>query len=255
MADIDKILAPTGVGYIFHLEGVHYHNDPNDKNMSGEGEQYVDFYFLKKLQEWSIERDGQTIPVRAMGITHPVIMESVDHAPFTFDPEGRPQQGSRDAFTFGQSPGPGAGMQGPGGPGGGPGGPGGGGGPGGPGGGPGGPLGGAQNPLGPAASGVSAGDVRNLKKQSEQESEQKKLERIRKTWFSIEFVWQPTYGEKRGAFNVLHHFLKESPDADFLEAQKNLREKDRLDLTEDQFKEYQSKHTTKGEAPQADPNK
>ena len=258
MAAIDLAITPTGEAYIFHLEGIHYHDDPTDKN--GRGEQYVDFYFLKKLQKWSIQRYDQTIPVRSVGITHPVIMWSTDPFPMTFDPEGHLKQGLMGAFgypggeemegfdddgdydcgddAFGGDDGCGGDELGL------------------PGVNPFGRQFGTQNPLAPGATGVRSDLVRNLQKQSEQESEREKLENFTRTHFRIDFVWQPTYGEKKKAFDALHQFfLKESPDADFSAAQESLREKnrlERLELTEEQFQEYQDKHMQKSEAQQTE---
>ncbi|MCH7686704.1 MAG: pilus assembly protein PilM, partial [Planctomycetes bacterium] len=257
MAKIDRSITPSGEAYIFYLKGIHYHDDPKDKNDSGRGEQYVDFYFLKKLQKWSFQRNGKTIPVRSVGITHPVIMRSADPFPMTFDPEGHLKQSAMGGFGF-----------------------------------PGGefdedemfedegdereefedereeereerederdgefprrnPL--VQNPLltlTPGSRGFRSDQVRKLREEKKKGSEEVNREKLSLTRFSIQFVWQPTYGEKRIAFDALHRFLKESPEADFSAAQESLREKLRPELTEDQFNEYQSKHTQKGAAQQ-----
>jgi type IV pilus assembly protein PilM len=246
MASIDTSIRPSGEAYIFHLEGIHYHNDPNDKNKSGQTEEYVDYYFLKNLQEWSIERDGQAVPVRAVGITHPVIMMTKLPELLTFDPDGQLTESTTgggfgfsgegfddtegmedDADDDASGGADGAdGADGSGDSGGG-----------------GNPLSGSgiQNPL---ANGVSsAEDVRNLKKANEKENEDAKLEKLSRTRFSLDFVWQPIYGDKRIAFDALRQVLKESPNADFSAALESLE-----GLTEDQFNEYQRKHTEQSAA-------
>ena len=78
----DKETAPTGAGFVFTLQGRHFHQDPNDISMRYVS--YIDNTLLKHLKEWEVRQlsanmrgaTGEMIPVRKMGITHATIADS-----------------------------------------------------------------------------------------------------------------------------------------------------------------------------------
>jgi type IV pilus assembly protein PilM len=78
----DQQTAPSGAGFVFTLQGRHFHQDPNDISMKHVS--YVASTFLKNLQEWEVPQlsvtargpTGLMIPVRKMGISHAIIAES-----------------------------------------------------------------------------------------------------------------------------------------------------------------------------------
>jgi hypothetical protein len=83
MRSDDKATGPKGAGYVFRLQGRHFHDE--GKNQRMRGVPYVENTFLKELQQWThaqfdvikLEATGQQIPVRQMGITHPTIVETM----------------------------------------------------------------------------------------------------------------------------------------------------------------------------------
>jgi hypothetical protein len=78
----DKEAAPTGAGFVFTLQGRHFHSDPNDIGMTKVP--YVANTFLKNLQSWEVPQlsvttrgpTGEMIPVRKMGIRYATIADS-----------------------------------------------------------------------------------------------------------------------------------------------------------------------------------
>lgn len=82
----DKDAPPSGSGYVFTLQGVHYHHDKDDPNM--QGELYVQATLLDRLKQWIVHNPGSVpTPVRQLGITHPVIVSSEPANWFKFDPK------------------------------------------------------------------------------------------------------------------------------------------------------------------------
>ena len=79
----DKSVPPSGPGYVFTLEGVHYHHIPGAKHLDEQGTEYVANKFLKNLQDWAVvpetKSGGQVpfVPVRLIGITHATILDGV----------------------------------------------------------------------------------------------------------------------------------------------------------------------------------
>ncbi|WP_417391676.1 type IV pilus assembly protein PilM [Gimesia sp.] len=87
---IDQDNPPEGEGYIFTLNGVHYHNDES-KPTTNVGVLYVHETLLKNLQSWTVKNPGSNpVDVRKMGITHPIIIKD-RRDPFEFYPHGRPR--------------------------------------------------------------------------------------------------------------------------------------------------------------------
>ncbi len=90
-ADTSKT-APAGKGYVFTLQGVHYHDDGDPRN--GLGIQYVVATLLKNLQSWEVSNlNPQTeqpvvTPVRKLGISHSTITQGGAPKFFDFIPGG-----------------------------------------------------------------------------------------------------------------------------------------------------------------------
>jgi type IV pilus assembly protein PilM len=82
MRDDDKKDAPKGPGYVFTLQGRHFHEDQDNIEMREVN--YVYNTFLKNLKQWEIAETsanvrgatGLIVPVRKMGITHATIVDS-----------------------------------------------------------------------------------------------------------------------------------------------------------------------------------
>ncbi|MBV08791.1 MAG: pilus assembly protein PilM [Rubinisphaera sp.] len=66
--------APEGEGYIFTLNGEHYHHIP-DKPETDQGINYLLDRVIPNLQTWTFKQeDGDRVDVRKMGITNPVVL-------------------------------------------------------------------------------------------------------------------------------------------------------------------------------------
>ncbi|MBW3541052.1 MAG: type IV pilus assembly protein PilM [Planctomycetes bacterium] len=87
MLDRDKKSPPSGPGYVWVLECVHYHHNPRNL-ATGSGVGYARTTLLEQLKQWSV---GAT-PVRVLGISHPTIVE-VKHALIPFDPNAKESPG------------------------------------------------------------------------------------------------------------------------------------------------------------------
>ncbi len=100
MAKADQSTAPSGAGYVFTLEGVHYHDDGNPATGSGTG--FIQHYFLSNLQKWKVKPDGSNIetPVGQIGISHATITNTPPPREVPYSPSGRPiaQGGGPGAF-------------------------------------------------------------------------------------------------------------------------------------------------------------
>lgn len=78
----DKEKAPTGAGFVFTLQGRHFHQDPNDIGMKEVP--YIANTFLRNLQQWELPEltvtaprgTGLMVPVRKMGIKYATIADS-----------------------------------------------------------------------------------------------------------------------------------------------------------------------------------
>ncbi len=86
---IDKEKPPEGEGYVFTLTGVHYHHDES-KPTTDVGVLYVHETLLKNLQSWTVKNpNSQPVDVRKMGISHAVILKD-EVRPFEYYPYGKP---------------------------------------------------------------------------------------------------------------------------------------------------------------------
>ncbi len=101
----DAEAGPTGVGYVFTLQGHHYHNDPTDL-IHGSGQNYVNATLLENLKKDQIEikdpLNGNPIgkvDVRRLGITHSIPVWAPASKEVQFYPHGRP--GSRRTVAGG----------------------------------------------------------------------------------------------------------------------------------------------------------
>src|SRR5262249_41191453 len=79
----DKTKGPTGPGYVFTLQGRHFHDEGIDKVMM-RGVPYVESTLLHNLHQWAIPEfdpaklapTGRMIPIRQMGISNGTITET-----------------------------------------------------------------------------------------------------------------------------------------------------------------------------------
>src|SRR5262245_16383756 len=79
----DKTKGPTGPGYVFTLQGRHFHDEGTDKPMM-RGVPYIENTLLHNLHQWAIPEfdpnklapTGRIIPIRQMGISHASITET-----------------------------------------------------------------------------------------------------------------------------------------------------------------------------------
>jgi type IV pilus assembly protein PilM len=79
----DKTKGPTGPGYVFTLQGRHFHDEGIDK-YTMRGVPYIENTLLHNLHQWAIPEfdpakpayTGRMIPIRQMGISHATITET-----------------------------------------------------------------------------------------------------------------------------------------------------------------------------------
>ncbi len=167
MLEAERTAGPSGPGYIFTLQGLHYHHEPNNPT-KGQGQQYVFATLLDNLKKEVVQQPsavggGQVTQtdVRRLGISHATLIWSPQPRPVMFYPNGRPgvrrnvapvPQGFGEAAPAPFIPG------------------------------------GQPAPLNPLAPGVRGLD---------DEKDQTKRIEIRMTQFTIEFVWKPTLVKDR----------------------------------------------------------
>jgi len=83
MREDDKAKGPTGPGYVFTLQGRHFH-DEGTRNLKMRGVPYIENTLLHELKQWTVAQfdvtklapTGVQVPVRKMGISHPTIVET-----------------------------------------------------------------------------------------------------------------------------------------------------------------------------------
>lgn len=157
----DNKTPPSGPGYIFTLQGVHFHNDENNINMSDV--QYVDQTLLKNLKQWTVElKDLNTgkqvvavVPVRQIGIKYPTISASTPNASVLYFPEG--MEGAQEEAAIKAS----------------------------------------KDEAGKSKKKKVLGVLKGGGKQLKDEGEAAGGQKIDRTAFTIQFVWQETPQDKR----------------------------------------------------------
>ncbi|MEQ9411866.1 MAG: type IV pilus assembly protein PilM [Fuerstiella sp.] len=89
----DQETAPEGEGYIITLTGHHFFN--NEEAVDGDyrrlGRNFVEETLIANLRQWTLDKGGnasEKVPVRQMGITHPLIVTHVIED-FLYDPNQR----------------------------------------------------------------------------------------------------------------------------------------------------------------------
>ena len=160
MTEADKKTGPTGVGYVFTLQGVHYHDVKETPKGEGHGENYVRHALLDNLQS-AFVRQGDRVnaaptdtPVRVIGISHATIVTSSNSKDFPFYPNGKPNAGgSRQGAQ---------------------------------------PFGGSAPSGFNAPTGGAAGAVGGRPVIGEEDKGPTQVIPLRQTTFTIQFVWKPT---------------------------------------------------------------
>ena len=106
MAAADRTTPPGGSGYVFTLQGTHYHHNPTvstERNAL-----YVKNFFLKNLQEWIVQQPGSAPQaVGKLGISHALIVTCEPDAWFKYDPSFKLDSRSKLPGSTGPAGGPG----------------------------------------------------------------------------------------------------------------------------------------------------
>ncbi|MEK6260745.1 MAG: type IV pilus assembly protein PilM [Planctomycetota bacterium] len=109
MSESDRKTGPTGAGYVFTIQGVHYHDD-KDKASTGRDVNYVRHTLLDNLKSAFVRRGDRAgagpadTPVRVIGISHAAITTSKAFDGLYY-PNGKPNTGSgRSSSPFGGIP-------------------------------------------------------------------------------------------------------------------------------------------------------
>lgn len=81
--------APAGGGYVFTLRGRHFHKG---EGLESQGIRYVRNTLVANLSQWVVQQPGspEAVPVRQLGISHPVIVESPQTITVTYYPKRKP---------------------------------------------------------------------------------------------------------------------------------------------------------------------
>lgn len=108
--EADKASPPTGAGYVFTLNGHHYHHEPNNPT-EGQGYQYVLATLVRNLRKEYIERRDPSgeltrTDVKRLGISHSLVTWAPRAVDTPFYPHGRP--GGPGRPPMGGRPGAGA---------------------------------------------------------------------------------------------------------------------------------------------------
>lgn len=96
MSEEDRKAGPSGPGYVFTLQGVHYHEE-KEKASTGMGANYVRATLLANLQRWIVKHElpvPSETPVRVLGISHATITAASNPKPILFWPNGKPGGGT-----------------------------------------------------------------------------------------------------------------------------------------------------------------
>ncbi|MDF1743625.1 MAG: type IV pilus assembly protein PilM [Gimesia sp.] len=160
----DQEKPPEGAGFVFTLNGLHYHHDES-KPTTDVGILYVNETLLKNLQSWTVKNpESAPVDVRKMGITHAVILKD-QRLPFEFFPNG-PPSGIKRGMGEGRLSSGGFGGLG---------------------------RGGRSGGFSSEAAAVPGGlGGRGVRPRSNRVEKEPKVMKIHRTTFTLEFVWKPT---------------------------------------------------------------
>lgn len=92
----DRETPPTGMGYIFTLKGYHIYNHA-DLDWRKKEIQFLKDTIVENLRQWTIEREGITIPVAQLGITHPIVVSDLN-GQLRWNPNDRVGDGDDQSF-------------------------------------------------------------------------------------------------------------------------------------------------------------
>jgi type IV pilus assembly protein PilM len=245
MREEDRNHAPTGEGYIITLELASY-----IKTKPGREINYIEESFLKNLRQWSIDikhpRPETGIPVRQIGITHPIIAQinPIKDIKYVLD-RRKLRAGNRVQGTGRNTlqPGPGGENGQPYPPY---------------------PMGGetSSGGTGEAGPGGETGTTRRRFTSKPEDGTEKddNILSVPLTRVTVQFIWQPVPLDKRELFNhlnryfleqgklfkLLEAFSKTNPEGNFEAASKyvaKIQEAAKgLQLTEDRFNNYKAKN-------------
>ncbi|MBI5757371.1 MAG: type IV pilus assembly protein PilM [Planctomycetales bacterium] len=86
---------PAGAGYVFTLKGRHFHQevDQQGKRVTEmSGIRYVRNTLIENLKQWTVQQQGspEPVPVRQLGISHPVVVSSPKEIVVTYHPKRKP---------------------------------------------------------------------------------------------------------------------------------------------------------------------
>lgn len=88
LAPHDKETPPSGPGYVFTLEGLHYHYD--EQNAALRGINYVKETLVNNLQQWAVQHeDAVPVPVGKIGISHATIVFGPKPREIEYYPSGK----------------------------------------------------------------------------------------------------------------------------------------------------------------------
>jgi type IV pilus assembly protein PilM len=241
----DQANPPTGEGYVVTLECVHYHEELDNKNQliaDKYGESWLRNTFIANLRKWRVSqqfpRPTGDVPVREIGITHPLVVTGTRSNRFDYFLDPRKAAGSRIVGHAGQgmrrfgAPVSGLNPPIPMGPG---------------------ALGhtssfgpgrGVRRPFGPPKKAAGKG------KQTTEEEKNKLSIPITKC--TVQFVWKPVPLDKRRAYNLLYTFFQENPIGDFAKAQEYVaKERKRIDEQNKKVSSFAKRHSLPPELTQA----
>lgn len=101
-APADRETPPSGAGYIFTLKGFHIYNH-EDIDWREKEIQFLKDTIVSNLRQWTIERDGLTVPVAQLGITHPIVTSDIN-TKLTWNPDDRFGEGDDGRQGGGRGP-------------------------------------------------------------------------------------------------------------------------------------------------------
>ncbi|MCH8829641.1 MAG: type IV pilus assembly protein PilM [Planctomycetes bacterium] len=223
MRSEDQKNAPSGEGYVITLKLAHYRKLPSGKEINWIRRTLIEN--LKKweiLQQWVNQKTGQSesisVPVRSMGITHPVIILGSNPEPFSYNRNGRrsvaasSRAGTGDGDTAPMETDP---MMGDGTP----------------------PGMGEEEGM-PEAS--------RFAPRRKAAADDKKTMQVMLTQVTVQFVWQPLPPQELIVFNKLYQFFSKNEEGSFEKAQdymkKALENHKDIQFTQKHYKDFVRLH-------------